>query len=65
MACNYNRMLQCIYVNKEFFILFTKSQPTGKLRPQNTPKNFTGHTDNEKCNTWGLEVTAIPRRVKV
>ena len=28
-------------------------------------KIFTGHTDNEKCNTWGLEATAIPRHVKV
>ena len=26
---------------------------------------FTGHTDNYKCNTWGLEEAAIPRRVKV
>ena len=28
-------------------------------------KFFTWHTDNDKCNTWGLEATAIPRRVKV
>ena len=28
-------------------------------------KIFTGHTNNEKCNTWGLEATAIPRCVKV
>ena len=26
---------------------------------------FTGHTDNEKCNTWGLEAGAISRHVKV
>ena len=26
-------------------------------------KFFTGHTDNDKCNTWGLEAEAIPRRV--
>ena len=29
------------------------------------PNIFTGDTDNEKCNTWGLEATAIPRCVKV
>ena len=28
-------------------------------------KIFTGHTDNYKCNTWGLEATTIPSRVKV
>ena len=28
-------------------------------------KNFTGHMDNEKCNTWGLEAAAIPRCLKV
>ena len=28
-------------------------------------KNFPRHTDNDKCNTWGLEVAAFPRRVKV
>ena len=26
---------------------------------------FTGHTDNDKCNTWGLEAAAILRYVKV
>ena len=35
------------------------------LRPIPLLKIFTGHTDNDKCNTWGLEATAIPRRVKV
>ena len=28
-------------------------------------KIFTGHTNNNKCNTWGLEATAILRCVKV
>ena len=28
-------------------------------------KIFTGHMDNDKCKTWGLEDTAIPRHVKV
>ena len=28
-------------------------------------KIITGHTDNDKCNTWGLEAAAIPRRVQV
>ena len=26
---------------------------------------FKGHTDNDKCNTWGLETSSIPRRDKV
>ena len=26
---------------------------------------FTGNTNNEKCNTWDLEATTIPRCVKV
>ena len=26
---------------------------------------FTGNTDNEKCNTWGLKAATIPRHVKV
>ena len=26
---------------------------------------FTGCTDNDNCNAWGLEAAAIPRRVKV
>ena len=29
------------------------------------PKIFIGHTDNEICNTWGIETTAIPICVKV
>ena len=28
-------------------------------------KIFTGHTDNDKYNMWGLEATTILRRVKV
>ena len=28
-------------------------------------KMFTGHIDNERCNTWGLEATAITRHFKV
>ena len=28
-------------------------------------KVLPGHTDNDKCSTWGLEAAAIPRRVKV
>ena len=28
-------------------------------------KLFTGNSDNQKCNTLGLEATAIPRCVKV
>ena len=35
------------------------------FRPQTNTKLFTGHIDNDKCNTWGLEATVIPRRVKV
>ena len=47
------------------FTLLTKCQPTGTFRPQTMTKTFTEHTDNENCNTWGLEAAAIPRRVKV
>ena len=28
-------------------------------------KLFTGNTNNEKYNTWGLEATTIPRHVNV
>ena len=28
-------------------------------------KIFKRHTDNDRCNIWGLEAAAIPRRVKV
>ena len=28
-------------------------------------KIFIGHTDNDKCNIWGLEATAIPRCIQV
>ena len=28
-------------------------------------KIFRGHTDNDKCKSWGLDATAIPRHVKV
>ena len=47
------------------FILLRKCQPICMLRWQTTTKNFTGHTDNDKCNAWGLEAAAIPRWVKV
>ena len=66
MACNYKRMIQCIYVNKRVFGLPTKCQITCMLRPQTiTKKNFTGHTDSDKCNIRGLEAAATSRRVKV
>ena len=35
------------------------------LKPQMTTKHFTGHTDNDKCNIWGLDSAALPRKVKV
>ena len=28
-------------------------------------KIFTGSTNNEKCNTWDLEATTIPRCIKL
>ena len=28
-------------------------------------KFLTDYTDNDKCNIWGLETAATPRRVKV
>ena len=48
------RMLKCIHVNKEIFILLTKCQPTGTSDQKPPLKNFTGHTDNEKCKILGL-----------
>ena len=35
------------------------------LDPKPLLKIFMGNTNNEKCNTWGLEATAIPRCVTV
>ena len=61
MACNYKRMLQCIYVNKEMFILLTKHQPTSMLRPQSTTKTF--YRTHWQMLYMGLETAAIPRRV--
>ena len=54
-----------IKINKEVFIFLTKCQTTSMLRPQTINKIFTGHTDNDKCNIWSLEVATILRRVKV
>ena len=28
-------------------------------------KIFAGHTNNEKCNTWGLEASTFPKHIKV
>ena len=61
MAYISGSIFQCIYVNKGLIILLTKCQPTGTLRLQTTTKNFTGHTDNDKGNTWGSDTAAIPR----
>ena len=44
----------------KMFLLLTKCQLVKPLL-----KVFTGHNDNDKCNTWGLEATAIPKHVKV
>ena len=38
--CNYKRMLQCIYVNKEMVILLTRCWPISMPRPQTTTNNF-------------------------
>ena len=35
------------------------------FRTQAPQKFFTGSMDNEKCNTWDIEVTTIPRHVKL
>ena len=65
MACDYKRMLQCIHVNKEcsFYLQNADLLVHSDCKP--LLKIFTGHTDNDKCNIWGLEAAAIPRRVKV
>ena len=47
------------------FILLTKYQPTGMLRPKTTTKKFTRHTVNDKNKAWSLEAAVIPQRVKV
>ena len=53
------------YVNQEVFLLLTKFRFISKSDHKPLMKIFTGNTDNEKCNTWDLEGTAIPRCVKV
>ena len=35
------------------------------IRSETATQFFTGYTDNDRCNIWGLEAAAIPRRVKV
>ena len=35
------------------------------MESQTLLKIFTGHTDNNKYDAWGVEAAAIPRRVKV
>ena len=47
------------------FLLFKNTDLLVHLHHKPLLKIFTGHTDNEKCNTWGLDGTAIPRCVKV
>ena len=65
MACDYKRMLQCLYVNKEIFLYLQNADLLVQSDYKPLLKIFTGHTDNDKCNTWGLEATAVSRRVKV
>ena len=66
--CGWSRITkECFsvfYVNKQMFLYL---QNTNLLCSDHKPvlKIFTGHTDNDKCNTWDLEATAIPRRDKV
>ena len=59
MTCNYKGMHQCIHVHFTY-----KCQPSCTLR-QPLLNLFIGQTDNDKCNMWGLEAAAIPRKVKV
>ena len=62
-------------ITKESFSVFMSSKKCSSYL-QNTDllvcsdnkpllKILTGHTDNDKCNTWGLEAAANPRRIKV
>ena len=66
MANDCNGMFQCLYVHQKVFLLFTKNDDLlVHLGHKPLLKIFIGHMDNEKCNTSGLEATAIPRHVKV
>ena len=47
----------------KIFLLLTKCSLLSTFRSQATTQNV--HTNNDKCNMWGLEATAIPRCVKV
>ena len=58
-------MLQCNHVNKlcSFYLQNADLHVCSDHKP--LLHIFTGYTDNYKCNKWGLELSAIPRRVKV
>ena len=59
MACNYKGMFWYFYVDQKVSDLLVHLDHKPLL------KIFMGNTNNEKYNTWGLEATTIPRRVKV
>ena len=53
----------CFLCQLKMFLLLTKLTFISTFGP--LLKIFTVNTSNEKCNTWGLEATTIPRDVKV
>ena len=65
MALNYKGMFQCHYVHQKCFFYLKNADLLVHLDHTPLFKIFTGHTDNEKCSTWGLGAAAIPKGVKV
>ena len=49
----------------KMFLLLTKHQLVSISDHKPLLKIFTGHTNNDKCNTWGLEAASSPRHFKV
>ena len=45
------------YLQNTNLLIYSDHKPLLKI--------FTRHTNNEKCNTWGLEASAIPIHVKI
>ena len=58
-------MLQCIHVNKNVSFYLQNADLLEWSGHKLILEKFIGHTDKDKCNIWGFEAAAIPRRVKV
>ena len=64
MACDYKRIFLCTYVHQKcsFYLKNANLLVCSDHKP--LLKMFTGHTNNDKCNTWGLDTAAIPDMLK-